>query len=691
MYTTRTKMLFNQLPGAIVYDQENEQYTTPMEWRSDAFKPTEGAHNQSYLIDRAISHIRQHPPVLREPYTDLQPAHFELRQPDGALLTILPRIFECLRCGRLHTFRVSDNPDERNQHFARGFFCKACRNRSQFEQISLVWVHQCGYMGQPRVQPCDRHKYDHLYLDRRGTQQPTEYRVRCMGPSGSTGSPQCSMPPARLTPGEPGNHSMTSCPISRADGIGDLPTESEVRKLAEEFQSSTVRIRPSQDPVNFYAVGLDVVNPSIEIPEGIHHQDETINRLLEAHIRGDRLNTSDLREIFKATGVENERLQSLRKLIATMEGQHGRDAIERGGKDFVDTLWKVLRSTAQGHDIPATYDEAVNELSRGTAAVRGAISLVKERGDKEDATSLVDQLIETSHLTSTGNDFTGLDATLQLLLEHERVGADEFADGRGRLRRAGFEDVLVSSNFDIVRLQVGFVRNTYDISRGVLVPFKERNRPKIPIYARQSSTEAILFRLDPVRVVRWVHDQFQGSAFQKLENPAGATQPEARRWLLENIDFRAFQSYDPIRHEPTRELFQLIHTMSHLFMRASSHFSGIDASGMKELIYPALPGFIIYKSQHGDFTLGGLATLYEENLASWFDEVQVLAQECPNDPICRNGRMRDTTHAAACYACLAGNELSCVHFNRDLDRATLTGTVPQRRDQRFGGFWGEGP
>lgn len=48
--------------------------------------------------------------------------------------------------------------------------------------------------------------------------------------------------------------------------------------------------------------------------------------------------------------------------------------------------------------------------------------------------------------------------------------------------------------------------------------------------------------------------------------------------------------------------------------------------------------------------------------------------------------MRDTVESAACYGCVTGSELSCVHFNRDLDRAVLEGTASQR-NQNFRGFW----
>lgn len=685
MYTTRTKMLFSQLPGSIVFEQDSQQYTTPLAWDSEAFKPLAGAQNAGYLLDRAMSLVRQHPPHLRIPYDACEPRDFELLQPAKARLHILPRAFECSLCKRLSTYKAPENVNHQDSRFSRGFYCASCKNATRFQQISLVWVHQCGALLQPYFPPCDNpaHGYRHIYIDRRGTQQPTEYRVRCMGQTGSAQKPACTSEKHIIVMG----HSPKAC--SLAAEIKKKFTTKEALQTVDELTSQTIRLRPAQDPANFYSVGLDVVNPSIEIPQGVHTRDEIIAVLLEAHIRGDSLAEDNLREAFRAGGKADQRVAALRRMTESYEGTLSQMG-QAGTSDHMKRLmWKGLTQAAGPlGQVPKTYEEALQEITSGQRAGVGVMSLLRnEHGhDREDRAQLVDQLIEVAHLQSTSSTFEGLDETADTLLGNQRESAESFLSAAKTARSLGFTDVKSSSAFDIVRMQVGYVRNSFDVSKAQLSPFTELHGRR-PIYARQSSTEAVMFTLDPVRVVQWVHAAFPNGEYQKHPRIDVLSAPEARRWLLESINYQSCLGYDPIQHEPTRQVYQLIHTLSHLFMRTSSSFSGIDANTMKELLYPALPGFIIYKGQHGDFSLGGLVTLYEDHLGEWLTNVEQASRDCPNDPICRTGRMRDTVESAACYGCVTGSELSCVHFNRDLDRAVLQGTVRQRRNHSFQGFW----
>lgn len=685
MYTTRTKMLFSQLPGSIVFEQESQQYTSPLAWDSESFKPLAGAQNAGYLLDRAMSLVRQHPEHLRIPYDACEPRDFDLLQPSKARLHILPRIFECSVCKRVHSYKAPENVAHQDQQFARGFYCAPCDNRTRFQQISLVWVHHCGSLLQPFLPPCDvkEHGYRHLFIDRRGTQQPTEYRVRCMGPDGSAARPSCTHENHIVVRG----HSPKSCDL--ATEIKKKFNTKEALLTAEELSSQTIRLRPAQDPANFYSVGLDVVNPSIEIPSGVHTRDEIISVLLEAHIRGDSLAEENLRDAFRAGGKADQRVAALRRMTASYD-----EAIAQVGQlgatdQMRRILWKtVLQAAGPIGSLPASYEDAMNELSAGQKAGVGVMALLRDTqgNDRPDRAQLVDQLIEVTHLQSTASTFEGLDETAAMLRENQRESAEGFARASALARRMGFVDIRSSSAFDIVRMQVGYVRNSFDVTKAQLSPFTELHGRR-PIYARQSSTEAIMFNLDPVRVVQWLHEAFPAGDFRRHAQVATISAPEARRWLLEAVNYQSCLGYDPIRHEPTKQLYQLVHTLSHLFMRTSSHFSGIDSNTMKELLYPALPGFIIYKGQHGDFSLGGLVTLFEDHLGDWLESVEISSRDCPNDPVCRTGRMRDTVESAACYGCVTGSELSCVHFNRDLDRAVLQGTAPQRRKASFPGFW----
>ena len=49
---------------------------------------------------------------------------------------------------------------------------------------------------------------------------------------------------------------------------------------------------------------------------------------------------------------------------------------------------------------------------------------------------------------------------------------------------------------------------------------------------------------------------------------------------------------------------------------------------------------------------------------------------CSNDPICVDGvlSLTESYNPAACHTCLILPETSCIHFNRFLDRKTISGS-----------------
>jgi hypothetical protein len=63
-------------------------------------------------------------------------------------------------------------------------------------------------------------------------------------------------------------------------------------------------------------------------------------------------------------------------------------------------------------------------------------------------------------------------------------------------------------------------------------------------------------------------------------------------------------------------------------------------------------------------------------------KAQEIASKCIFDPICieRDG---------ACTGCLFLNEVSCEHFNKDLNRALIIGHYDKAKSKKYYGFWEE--
>ena len=133
--------------------------------------------------------------------------------------------------------------------------------------------------------------------------------------------------------------------------------------------------------------------------------------------------------------------------------------------------------------------------------------------------------------------------------------------------------------------------------------------------------------------------------------------------------------------------FFLIHTLSHLLIRALSNICGYSLSSIKERIYSQTKiekdksiyaGLLIYtSSSDADGTLGGLAAMAEpENFVTLLQSACESGRWCSNDPLCIN-RSTDTSltgSLASCHSCALLPETSCCAFNRFLDRGLLYGT-----------------
>ena len=73
-------------------------------------------------------------------------------------------------------------------------------------------------------------------------------------------------------------------------------------------------------------------------------------------------------------------------------------------------------------------------------------------------------------------------------------------------------------------------------------------------------------------------------------------------------------------------------------------------------------GFMIYCVNGEAGSYGGIVSLFENNkIEKIFERALFLAEDCPNDPICRE-------EGGSCFACVQVPETSCELFNQWLSR-----------------------
>lgn len=216
---------------------------------------------------------------------------------------------------------------------------------------------------------------------------------------------------------------------------------------------------------------------------------------------------------------------------------------------------------------------------------------------------------------------------------------------------------------------VGYTRGDYDPARVILqfyVDQKSSGAVSYRVYNNTVKTEGIFIQLNPSSVLEWVSratgqeaaptGDFSTDLFhlQKKYNPA----------------VRMFQGpEDPW----SRTYYRLLHTISHLLIRALGQYSGLEQEGLTEKIYPFQSAILVFSNQNTEFSLGGLAMAFEHHLNDVFESMMRDAEVCPYNPECE-------TSYGACPACIYVAEISCENFNRPLDRKLVSSS-------RENSFW----
>jgi hypothetical protein len=218
-------------------------------------------------------------------------------------------------------------------------------------------------------------------------------------------------------------------------------------------------------------------------------------------------------------------------------------------------------------------------------------------------------------------------------------------------------DVELLENFPVVTTAFGYTRGETSPGSSTLRWFKGEGG-SVRAYGVRADTEALLFRLDPLAVGRWMADRGRLPV-----TPTDAR--SARVAILENCVIpRPGEVVDP--ETAGSALLTLVHSYSHRVIRKISAFAGIDRDSLSEYLVPLHLAFVVYASTRGTFVLGGLQALFEHDLDDALREIVRGESRCPLDPVCAD-------HGRACVACLHVGEPSCRFYNQFLDRDVLFG------------------
>lgn len=248
--------------------------------------------------------------------------------------------------------------------------------------------------------------------------------------------------------------------------------------------------------------------------------------------------------------------------------------------------------------------------------------------------------------------------------------------------KRAISSVEVCGNIPFVSCSYGYTREKSEPGDGaVLRAFKEEHNGVKNIYATKLNTEGVLFEFDRVKILKWLD---KNGYVDHDGLPDFNNENAVKLWFVNNVRpelIKPFSKIDP-SEEATYFVYNLIHTLSHLLIRSAASMCGLDKNSISEYILPSIPGVLVYCQNSQGFNLGALFNIFEAYFDKWLDSAYQGAQKCIFDPIC-------ASRYKACTGCLFLNEVSCQHFNHDLDRTLIIGSVDRATSVRHWGFWEE--
>ena len=244
----------------------------------------------------------------------------------------------------------------------------------------------------------------------------------------------------------------------------------------------------------------------------------------------------------------------------------------------------------------------------------------------------------------------------------------------------GFSKVQLCSGVPIITCSYGYTRYR-KCGDGVKLRGFPREMEKRNVYAARLETEGILFEFDKEKILRWL---LLNGFITEDDMPVDTSEIGLKSWYLDRIKPNAIGTFSEIDDSQethiTKVVYTLIHSVSHSLIREAAEICGLDSDSLAEYILPNVPAVFIYCSNSQGLSMGALYSAFQTHFDKWLKHARTRSKKCLFDPICI-GKEK------ACVGCMFLNEVSCQHFNKDLDRSYLCGHFDVQKSKRIKGFW----
>ena len=263
-----------------------------------------------------------------------------------------------------------------------------------------------------------------------------------------------------------------------------------------------------------------------------------------------------------------------------------------------------------------------------------------------------------------------LEEAIQRQLDTEFIDSPEEVTALNK--KMGIANMQVSCDIQIINCTYGYSRRVADPKNStnkncrLKLNAYDRTRDGTAnlVYGAKLDTEGILFEISQRKIVEWL---YKNNIISEEQLPDLDDDISVKKWFAQYVHSDVISMFGEIddSEKITKNVFALLHSMSHAFMNSAGELSGLSGNSLTEIILVETASIFIYAQTSQGIPLGALSGMAESNYAYFLKKAFDEAKNCVFDPICTE---RDDT---ACSACLIIPEISCNHFNAELGRKYL--------------------
>ena len=263
-----------------------------------------------------------------------------------------------------------------------------------------------------------------------------------------------------------------------------------------------------------------------------------------------------------------------------------------------------------------------------------------------------------------------LEEAIQRQLDMEFIDSPEEVTALNK--KMGIANMQVSCDIQIINCTYGYSRRVADpknsTNRNCRLKLNAYDRTRDGtanlVYGAKLDTEGILFEISQRKIVEWL---YENNIISEEQLPDLDDDISVKKWFAQYVHSDVISMFGEIddSEKITKNVFALLHSMSHAFMNSAGELSGLSGNSLTEIILVETASIFIYAQTSQGIPLGALSGMAESNYAYFLKKAFDEAKNCVFDPICTE---RDDT---ACSACLIIPEISCNHFNAELGRKYL--------------------